>query len=239
MNETDVIRDISPNDFMYNKKFPNHYFEVGKSALESIKIALQLSGKKINEINNILDLPCGHGRVLRFLKSYFPNSTITACDLDNDAIDFCKEAFEAIPAYSSKNIVTISFNTKFDLIWCGSLLTHLEEKYWLPILQLFVSNLNQNGILIFTTHGKQVVDFIQNGQTYGLEPDKLSKLHNEYSTRGFGYGRYKDSSDYGISVSSQSFVLRLLEKFSNIRLVLYSEARWDKHQDVIIALKIS
>ena len=93
MNEISVIRNISPNDVMYNKKFPNHYFDVGKSTLESIKIALQLSSKTIDEIHNILDLPCGHGRVTRFLKSFFPNSIITACDLDNDAIDFCKETF--------------------------------------------------------------------------------------------------------------------------------------------------
>jgi len=239
MNEIDVIRDISPNDVMFNKKHPNHYFEVGRSALESIKTALQLSGKKINEIHNILDLPCGYGRVLRFLKYYFPNSTIVACDLDSTAVDFCKETFEAIPAYSSKNIEKISFDTKFDLIWCGSLLTHIEEKNWFPFLQHFDSYLNKNGILVFTTHGEFVVKQIQEGQTYGLESDKIPKLLHDYCTIGFGYSNYKESNEYGISVSSPSFVLHILEKLSDLKLLMYLETRWDEHQDVIIALKIS
>ena len=235
----DVIHDISPNDVMYYKEFHNHYFEVGKSALESIKIALQLSGKTIDEIHNILDLPCGHGRVTRFLKSYFPNSIITACDLDNYAVDFCEKTFGTCPVYSSKNIKKISFGTKFDLIRCGSLLTHLEEKNWFSFLELFDSNLNENGLLVFTTHGRHVVDNIRRGETYGLEPDKISKLLSDYHTSGFGYGAYSDSIDYGISVSSSSFVLQILEKLSNLKLLRYSETKWDKHQDVIFVLKTS
>src|SRR5581483_10052394 len=74
-----VIRRISPRDEMYAGD-ADHYFGVGRSALRCVRLAMLAAGKQ--RVCRILDLPSGHGRVLRYLKAAFPEARLTACDLD-------------------------------------------------------------------------------------------------------------------------------------------------------------
>ncbi len=234
---SDVIQEISPNDqmFVFGKE---HYFHVGESALQCIKIAVLAAGKDFTDIKNILDLPCGHGRVLRMLKVAFPDARITACDLDRDAVDFCARVFGALPVYSEERPDDMQIKDKFDLIWCGSLLTHLNHDRWSEFLNFFNSVLNQGGIIVFTTHGRFSADMIRNGSyTYGLDSIRLKTLLNDYDLTGFGYSDYSHSKNYGISLSSPSYVLSLLEKISDFHFLIYNEQGWDEHQDVISCIK--
>ena len=50
------------------------YLTAGLSASRSIQASLDAAGKRISG-GAVLDLPCGYGRVLRFLKAMFPDST--------------------------------------------------------------------------------------------------------------------------------------------------------------------
>lgn len=147
---TNVVVDISPNDSMYMNE--EHYFSVGHSALQCIKLAMLAANKE--SFDKILDLPCGYGRVLRMLKAAFPNAKLTACDLDRDAVDYCASVFGTTSVYSNKQPDKILFEDKFDLIWCGSLLTHLNSNYWESFLNLFNSLLYPGNILVFSTHGR-------------------------------------------------------------------------------------
>src|SRR5690242_3904134 len=67
-NEIDLLSRvasrISPDDGMYAGD-GEHYFRVGLSAVECIDEAL--INARIESVRNILDMPCGFGRVLRFL----------------------------------------------------------------------------------------------------------------------------------------------------------------------------
>src|SRR5262245_60754125 len=99
LKEEDVCRTISPNDDMLAGDQDN-YFRVGRSALDCISLSLQAAGKPASDVRYILDLPCGHGRVLRYLRAAFPGAEITACDLLRDGVDFCAATLGAIPVYS-------------------------------------------------------------------------------------------------------------------------------------------
>jgi len=232
-----VIRDISPKDKRF---FPNHiesYLAVGESALESIKIAMLIAKKEVQSIRNILDLPCGHGRVLRMLRAYFPDSRIVACDLDKNGVDFCHKTFNAIPVYSEKKTDQISIKEKFDLIWCGSLFTHLNIDDMQDFLLFFESILSSQGILVFTTHGRRSIDLIKKGKDYGLDSKKLTKLVEDFENNGFGFQQYEGQEDYGISESSPMYVLSRLQRLTSLRLLAYTEWGWDNHQDVISCIK--
>jgi len=215
-----------------------HYFGVGQSALDCIRLALRASGREPSKVKSILDLPCGHGRVLRALKASFPDARLTACDLNRDGVEFCEKVFGATPVYSRPKVEDISIRDTFDLIWCGSLLTHLDDTYWKDFLNLFTSVLSFGGILVFSTHGRKVIENIVSGEsTYGLGEAELSYLLDEYGRKGFGYIDYKTSSNYGISVSSPSFVLSMIEKMSDLRILSFIEKGWDDHQDVVCCVK--
>src|SRR5437870_5169480 len=62
---------ISPNDGMYVGNGA-HYYRAGLSAIDCIEQALIAA--RISTVRNVLDLPCGHGRVLRFLVHRFPEA---------------------------------------------------------------------------------------------------------------------------------------------------------------------
>lgn len=238
MNEpVEVIPDISPKDGMYQGNI-SHYYRVGKSAINTILYAMKLANKDISEVKKILDLPSGYGRVLRNLKAVFPNSQITAGDLDKEGVDFCKETFDAIPFYSQKEFEKLSLDDKFDLIWCGSLLTHVDKHKWEPLLNFFSSSLKHNGILVFTVHGRCVVNrMIKKQNNYGLEDSQISQLLKQYEMKGFGYINYLNQENYGISLSTQSFVFSFLEKKLDMRILMYLEKGWDDHHDVIACIK--
>src|SRR5262245_32651468 len=98
VNQGDVIRTISPNDEMFSAAGREDvYHAIGRSAIECIVCSLNAARKTTADVKRILDLPSGHGRVLRYLKAVFPDAEITACDLVRDGVDFCASALGALP----------------------------------------------------------------------------------------------------------------------------------------------
>lgn len=218
-----------------NKK---HYFDVGESALQNIMSAISEAGKIPEEIKSILDLPCGYGRVLRVLRAAFPAASLTACDLEQGGVDFCAKTFGAHAVYSSKVISEIPIHETFDLIWVGSLLTHLNSGEWYKFIEFFSQKLNPGGLLMLTLHGSFVVQHImQKGNTYGLMQNALDSLLTQYHQKQFAYVNYPHSEDYGISISSSSNTLNILKKFPELDVVSYKERGWDNHHDVLCCQK--
>jgi SAM-dependent methyltransferase len=226
---------ISPKDGMFQGNL-DHYFGCGISALNCIRNVLFIAKK--TEVNTILDFPCGYGRVMRSLRAAFPKSQITACDLEKEGVDFCNNIFNAIPVYSNKEPENIYLEHSYDLIWCGSLFTHFNQIEWEKFLNFFIKNLNSNGILIFTSHGRKTAERIKAGTSYGLSDIDHERLLNDFLEIGFGYYDYPNMNNYGISLSSPSWVLQKLEKFSDIRILSYYEYGWDNHHDVVACQKL-
>ncbi|MBA2527425.1 MAG: class I SAM-dependent methyltransferase, partial [Pyrinomonadaceae bacterium] len=157
---------ISPNDGMYVGN-GDHYFRVGLSAIHCIEQAL--SAAKMDKVTNALDLPCGHGRVLRFLLQRWPKTKFTACDLDLDGVDFCTQALGAEPAYSQRDLRALFLGQEFDLIWCGSLITHLDDMKIAALLDFFQRHLSPGGLVVFTAAGDRVVEWMVSGEfDYGI-----------------------------------------------------------------------
>src|SRR3990170_788832 len=232
-----LIRNISPLDDMFQGNI-EHYFHVGDSAIQCIMTALSTAGKNPKEINNILDFPCGYGRVLRYLRTTFPEANISACDLDRGAVDFCAETFGARPVYSDKNVSNINISGTFDLIWVGSLFTHLDLNKWGNFIDLFNNLLNPGGLLIITLHGPQVLqNIISESNSYGLNPKELSALKKQYVQKQFGYVNYPNFDGYGISISTPANSLNIFRKYSNLEVISYHERAWDDHQDAICCQK--
>jgi len=95
-------RTIAPRDGMVAPEDPEQYFTLGRRALELIHFSSVLCNKP--HYPAILDLPCGHGRVLRWLRAHYHYAKITACDLDHDGVDFCAKQFGATPVYSQRDL---------------------------------------------------------------------------------------------------------------------------------------
>src|SRR2546423_3623530 len=146
--------EISPRDEMLcgNR---DYYFLVGQYALHCVDTALQAAARDRSDVQTILDLPCGHGRVMRYLRAAFPHAEMTACDLLSDGVDFCATTFGASRLYSREKVEDIPLPPgSFDLVWVGSLFTHLSAELWSRWLLLFHKSLRPAGVLIFSSHGR-------------------------------------------------------------------------------------
>jgi SAM-dependent methyltransferase len=235
----DVIGDIAAEDEMFIGD-REAYFSVGRSALRCINDSLMAAGIKAESIRTILDLPCGHGRVLRHLRETFPDADIVACDVRRDAVDYCAKTFGARPLYSDEAVenITLAPNS-FDLIWVGSLLTHLRSDRWLDFLSLFQCVLQLGGLLIFSAHGREAFRRTVEGIfDYGVGGPARAAILFGYERFGFGYADHMNSKTWGHSLSRPDWVLQEIAKFPELRVVHFAEAAWDNHHDVYACRKV-
>lgn len=232
-----VQRDIAPHDEMFSGN-EEHYFDVGASALQCIEAALFAAQRNPPAIKRILDLPCGHGRVMRFLRKAFPKAELTACDLNRDGVEYCAKTFNAIPFLSREAVAEIPLPTGFDLVWCGSLLTHLPQVKCQAFLELFHRSLRPGGILLFTMHGRLLKQELASGKNpHGITDQQIGELLAQYSRDGFGFVPYAPRSAYGFSLAAPSFVITHFVPEGAWRTIGYHEAGWDKRQDVVALQK--
>jgi SAM-dependent methyltransferase len=232
-----VSRDIAPGDEMFTGN-AEHYFDVGASAARCIESALHTARLPRSSIRRILDLPCGHGRVMRFLQQAFPQAELTACDLNADGVAYCAKAFGAVPVVSKEDVGAIPLAGGYDLIWCGSLLTHLTEAKCADFLRLFHRVLRPGGLAVFTTHGRLCERELAAGKNrHQLEPAQIATLLAQYRTTGFAYVDYVSHPGYGFSLSHPAFVLNRLIDPAGWRLVGYHENGWDQRQDAVCLRK--
>ena len=229
-----VSAKIYYRDRMYDPDGAD-YFKVGLRAIQSIDAALALAN--LTDVRTILDLPSGGGRVLRFLSARFPTAKITACDIQRGAVDFCGEHLGAEPVYSSANLNEVLLDTKFDLIWCGSLMTHLNRGPMIDLLKFFKRHLNAGSLLVFTTHGDYVAARLPRKEfDYGLDGEQLPALIDGYERNGLGFapypkGRY-DTSEFGVSLTSPDWIDGQVRMVGGMRKVYFASRGWDDHQDV-------
>jgi SAM-dependent methyltransferase len=232
-----VSSEIAPDDEMFLGD-RQHYFDAGDSALRCIENTLRSVHHRKENIRRILDLPCGHGRVLRFLRKAFPHARLTACDLNRAGVGFCAQAFGADPVVSAEEVAQIRLGGEFDLIWCGSLLTHLPRVRCAAFLELFREKLSVGGVLIFTLHGRIYEQTLLDGRDRSqLTSEQIAALLAEYRRTGFGYVDYRGVAGYGFSLAHPSFVTSELVATPGWRLVGYHERGWDQRQDVIALQK--
>ncbi|MSU46541.1 MAG: class I SAM-dependent methyltransferase [Lacunisphaera sp.] len=180
-----VDRTIAPRDGMVAADLPEQYFDLGRRALELIHFSAEPCDKP--HYPDILDLPCGHGRVLRWLRAHYGYATITACDLDCDGVDFCAKQFGARPVYSELDLHRLPFQAQFDLIWVGSLATHLRQDRWLAALDCLVKWTRECGVIVFTTQGRSVSSLLARGRKNIAENIDKPALLEEYARTGFAY----------------------------------------------------
>jgi SAM-dependent methyltransferase len=230
---SDVDNSKSPNDSMDG----DNYMWVGASAVEIIISSVAAS--KLVNVNNVLDLPCGHGRVLRHLVKLFPDAAFDACDLDEDGLEFCAKQFGARPVRSHEDLGRVSFDKKYDLIWIGSLFTHTSAditKRWLSIL---ASSLTDEGIIVATFHGR-IAPMMQKIHPYIAE-SRWKVIQDGYNTIGYGYNDYDIGrghafikGSYGVSAAKPHAIITLLQEIPNTRIYSYQERGWGNNHDVAV-----
>ncbi|HYH61005.1 MAG TPA: methyltransferase domain-containing protein [Solirubrobacterales bacterium] len=229
------VTRVSPGDTMMRPERLDHYFGVGLGALRLIEDALEALGA--DDPRRILDLPSGHGRVLRMLRSRFPDAEITACDVDAEGIEFCAAELGAEPRLAPEAPGELSLGSAYDLIWCGSLVTHLPAAHCVGLLGALADHLAPRGVLIFTSHGDTIEELLSKGRMRAAVGDgKLPGLLDAYRTEGFAFAPYESSStgEYGVTLAARAWLEARIDDIPGLRMVSHAASAWDGRQDVVV-----
>ena len=229
-----VSLDIHRYDDMYVPGHAEHYITVGLSALGAITEALQASDRSM-PVSSILDFSCGYGRVLRMLKAQFSEADIFASELNPTALAFCESAFSAQGFQSSVDFKQIEKTGQFDLIWCSSLIPHIDESSATDLLRFFHENLAPGGVCVFSTHGLKSLEALQAGMfSYNLSAKAQEEVLAGYRRDGFGFGNYRFREGYGISLSSREKIEAMAASVGHWSEVMFKPNGWDNHQDLFV-----
>jgi SAM-dependent methyltransferase len=232
---SDVNRKLAPGDGMYDNN-DSYYLEVGASALQFVHLSLSAADRKASEIKVVLDYACGFGRVLRWLCAAFPEAQIVAADADPKAVSAVSQLFD-VTSFTLDRTLTEEIGNNFDLIWVGSLATHLPQEGLEALVLRLGALLSIKGVLVLTTHGSYVADRIARAEkTYGLDSAGISTLISGYECEGYGFASYPQQKSYGIAVCKTSRLLQMLES-AKLYPILYRERAWVRHQDCVAAVR--
>ncbi|BBK41980.1 hypothetical protein STVA_20000 [Allostella vacuolata] len=238
---------VSPNDQMVlpqealdadtlpETDWRNQYFWVAEEILRLVVKAMILGEK--TTLRRILDLPCGHGRATRAFRAAFPDADITVCDIDRDGVDFCAREFAARPVYGHPDPDRIELGDEtFDLIYCGSLLTHLDADRFRRFVWMMSRHLAKDGLLVFTTHGRWCITFHRTVSAF-IAPEPWQVIEDGFRREGFGYHDYAESPGYGVSLSTLGWVQQVVDADPSLTTLAAMEKALGNFQDAFVCQK--
>ena len=221
--------EIMPGDPMYGGN-DDHYRSVGESALKTIVGSYMLANK--SDPTTILDFACATGRVTRWLRAAFPAAEMDVVDLNPEWMAWSARKFSAAGWLSSEDIGTVNAPGQYDLIWCGSLVTHISALETALLLRKFEEWLAPTGIAVVTSHGRKFMsNLIAGTHKYFTNERSISDVLHDIALNGYGYVPHPGQS-HGISVSTLEWLIRSIRNL-DARVITVSENAWDGHQDVI------
>lgn len=216
---------IHPDDQMYLGD-PAHYFSVGLSGLRAARDALAGA-----EPARIVDYAGGYGRVLRFLAAGFPAADLTLAEVQPAALAFGRRRFGAEPLQVTTDTAAIPAGPPARLIWCGSLLTHLDEQRFAAVLAWFAQTVEADGVVAASVHGPFAAR--HEWTLKDLGPATRAAVLADFEKTGFGYAPYPGSPGYGVSLTSEER-LGELAAAAGLALEGVSERAFGAHQDVAV-----
>ncbi len=210
----------------------DHYRRVGIEALLEIEASLREVGRSLEEVESCLDFACGKGRVLRWLQTRIEPARIRAADVKPGSVSFCRREFGVKPLLCPESFDELRFPESYDLVWVGSLLTHVPLERALTLLDALVGALAPGGVLVFTNQGESCISKlpVYHESFRGSEAAVGEALERE----GHAFLPYPGESHYGIALHRQDFLEKLVvERFARgVQLVRFQARGWDRHQDV-------
>jgi SAM-dependent methyltransferase len=205
------------------------YLQVGTTVAQNVKDLCRIAGRDFDSFTDILDFGSGCGRVIQNLRDRPASSTLYATDIDPDLVDWGKKNLGDIQWSLNNFAPPLPFNDgSFDLIYCISVFTHLDENFqheWLQELQRIAK---QGATLILTVHGEYA--------TRRLDLSYRDEIHK----RGFMYipgptGKLKLDGlpdFYQTTYHTREYVYNQWSTYFDI--VDYVERGINNHQDAVI-----
>jgi ubiquinone/menaquinone biosynthesis C-methylase UbiE len=162
-------------------KTTEDYLRRGKTHADAMLELVAGSGLTLSAGSRILDFGCGTGRLIRHLNRLADTCEITGVDINAEWIYWCKEHLS--PPFHFATTTTIPHlpfeDRYFDLIYCGSVFTHIDDltDAWLLELRRVLS---PQGRLYLTIHDQHTSALFDGPlkDSYGAKYFKSHEFYN-------------------------------------------------------------
>jgi SAM-dependent methyltransferase len=202
-----------------------------ESLLTDVECILGRSGVSLPHVGSFLDFACGHGRLTRFLVHRLSRNRITVSDINKEAVDFVCSTFGVQGFYSVATPEKLSHDGCSDVIFVGSLFSHLPVTIWASWLSRLYGMLTKNGVLVFSTHGMDLYNQIAPAGRKELETDTEGFFYGEMT---FGGGGILPPTIYGTTYVSDSYVRQVVDSRALGNLIGFYPKGLSKLQDVYV-----
>ena len=139
------------------------FLNSGKIHIDKMETILESTGFSLKNANHILDLGCASGRMIRWLADLARHCEVWGVDISGEHITWCQQ--HLTPPFNFATVTTaphLPFEDRyFDLIYCGSVFTHIDDLAIAWLLEL-KRILKSTGRLYITIHDKYTLDLIMN-----------------------------------------------------------------------------
>lgn len=231
-NYQSIDRTIHENDDMMNKSKNgwDDYCFVGHSTIELICKSLLFCD--VGQLQRILDFGCGHGRVARHVRVAFPKADLWFSDIDGEAWRFCAKQFDGFGFDSDEEFEIGEVEENFDLIFLGSVFTHLDWRRSRRLWSVLFDVLAPGGALIATFRGPTCYGLMMSDTKRFNAGGYYDKVLEDYRETGFGYQDYKGFHNWGQNLVSFAKIGELSGDTPDARLACFAEAGWANIHDV-------
>jgi ubiquinone/menaquinone biosynthesis C-methylase UbiE len=135
----------------------------GKETVDTMMGILDSAGFSIHKGNRILDFGCSSGRMIRWLANLAKETEIWGVDINARHIVWCQE--NLIPPFNFATTTIephLPFKEEyFDLIYCGSVFTHIDDLAYTWLLEL-KRIMRPGGVIYATVQDKHTADLVMN-----------------------------------------------------------------------------
>lgn len=192
------------DEMFFNAILPNYEQDVSISAFKFVESTLRLEDcyRQIAEgvfggyggLSRVLDFASGWGRLTRVLEQRLAPGQIFVSDIYHQAVAWQGETFGVTPIPSTKDPATFAHDGRHDLVFVGSMFSHLPEALFHAWLAKLYGLVAAGGVLAFTVHDES---FLPEGQA--ADPCGMTFLR-------FSESGSLELDIYGMSYVSEAFV---------------------------------
>lgn len=197
------------------------FLETGRRDADTLVTALDASGFKLQQSENVLEFGCANGRVMRWLTEWAERGEFWGVDVDSDRIFWCHEHLSPPFRFAVSTTAPGLFfeDHFFSLVYCYSVFTHIDDMFLSWICEL--RRITRPGGFLFVTIIDERAEQIQNTRNGKLKARReAATAHKQFREQQGDFvtiGRGLQSlvtmrRDYAIEIFSPGFELvRIVE----------------------------
>lgn len=227
---------VPPPHLLVGHDSSDRFLDWGEKHFSSMERILMESGHPLTRGQRVLDFGCGSGRMIRWLCGLTEASEVWGVDVSAPHIFWCKENLQPPFHFAVTTIVPhLPFEDGyFDLIYAGSVFTHIDDLVdsWLLELRRI---LKPNGCLYVTIHDEHTASLLR------ARPGPRPPNESYASSPEFADYASRDFSVFAIGRSDESQVFYHLSYFSalvsSLFQILATEREAYGHQTAVLLRK--